>query len=386
MSSSSAPGGMDPDLTELRASIDVLDEELLHLIQKRMAVVERIAEFKRAHSVPVRDLEREKRVLSDRRALATRLGLDPATIESIARLLLLSSRDRQTKLRVEVPQDAEPKTIAVVGAHGGMGACVTRLFSDLGHKVLAVDRDTKLAAAAAAAQSDVVVISVPIDVTEEVIASVGPHIREEALLMDVTSLKQAPMGAMLAATKASVVGTHPMFGPSVHTLQGQRIVLCAGRGEDWHRWASETFRARGLVVTEASAREHDRMMAVVQVLNHYQTQVLGWTMSKLGVSVEETLAFRSPAYLLETYVTARHFAQSPDLYGPIEMRNPSTAEVTEAFGEAARELREILLAGDRRAFDAMFNDVRGYFGELTAEAVEQSQYLIDRLIELSAGR
>ena len=53
--------------------------------------------------------------------------------------------------------------------------------------------------------------------------------RRGGLLMDVTSIKEAPVKAMLESTKASVVGTHPMFGPSVHSLQGQRVVLCLER-------------------------------------------------------------------------------------------------------------------------------------------------------------
>ena len=34
----------------------------------------------------------------------------------------------------------------------------------------------------------------------------------------------------------------------------------------------------------------------------------------------------------------------------------------------------------------MFADVRAFFGDFTDEALEQSGFLIDRLVELSAGR
>ncbi len=122
-------------------------------------------------------------------------------------------------------------------------------------------------------------------------------------------------------------------------------------------------------------------MSVVQVLNHFQTQVLGVTLARLGVPLEETLRFTSPAYLLELYVAARHFAQESALYGPIEMRNPRAGEVTQAFGEAARELATVIAEGDQQAFDAMFVEVRGFFGEFTEEALEQSSYLIDRIVE-----
>jgi chorismate mutase/prephenate dehydrogenase len=143
--------------------------------------------------------------------------------------------------------------------------------------------------------------------------------------------------------------------------------------------------ARGLVVSEASAEEHDRAMALVQVLTHYQTQVLGLALSRLGQPVEQTRRFTSPAYLMELYVAARHFAQAPELYGPIEMQNPETSRVTRAFREAAQELGEILEARDQAAFARMFSEVRAFFGDFSAEAVEQSSYLIDRLVERGIG-
>jgi prephenate dehydrogenase len=250
--------------------------------------------------------------------------------------------------------------------------------------VLVSDHETELTPADAAAAADVTVVSVPIDATEEVVRLVGPRVPAHGLLMDVTSIKQAPVEAMLAATEgtgASVVGTHPMFGPSVHTLQGQRVVLCRARGDAWADWVAGAFTARGLAVTETTPELHDRAMSIVQVLTHFQTQVLGLTLARTGVPLEETLAFTSPAYLLELYVAARHFAQEPGLYGAIEMRNPRTGDVTGAFVDAARELAAVLAEGDRERFDGVFREVRGFFGPFTDEALEQSSFLIDRIVE-----
>lgn len=368
-------------LAVLRAMIDALDRDLLQVAARRMALVAEVAAYKRLHGLHVRDPQRERELIADRVRRAEELGLPRGEVESIFRLLLRASRDHQSALRAEVAPDAQPRTVAVVGGRGRIGQLLVRLFEDLGHSVIVADLDTELSAADAAAAADVTIISVPIAVTEEVIRAVGPHVPEGGLLMDVTSIKAAPVATMLASTRASVVGTHPMFGPSVHTLQGQRVVLCRARGDAWADWVAQALVARGLVVTETTPEQHDRAMSVVQVLTHFQTQVQGLTLARLGLPLEETLRFTSPAYLLELYVAARHFAQSPALYGPIEMRNPRTAEVTAAFGAAARELAAALAAGDQAAFDAMFAEVRAFFGPFTEEALEQSSFLIDRIVE-----
>jgi prephenate dehydrogenase len=262
-----------------------------------------------------------------------------------------------------------------------MGRLLAAMFADVGHRVLVADPGTDLTPAEAAAAADVVVISVPIDATEGVIRELGPHVRDDALLMDVTSVKRGPVAAMLASTGASVVGTHPMFGPNVHTLQGQRVVLCRARGDAWADWVAHTLGAHGMVITETTPEQHDRVMSVVQVLTHFQTQVMGLTLARLGVPLEETLPFTSPVYLLELYTTARHFAQASALYGPIEMRNPRAGDVTRAFQSAAAELADVIVKGDQATFDRLFDEVRGFFGAFTTEALDQSSYLIDRIVE-----
>lgn len=370
-----------PSLPLLRATVDALDRDLLQIIARRMSAVGEIANYKRKHGLRVRDLQRERDVLDNRLREAEALGLPAGEIGSILRVLLRASREHQSALRTEIPLAEDPRAIAVIGGHGAFGNLIVRLFSDLGHRVLVSDVDTPLRPEEAAAIADVTIVSVPIPSTAEAIAAVGPHVRESALLMDVTSLKAAPVEAMLAATRASVLGTHPMFGPNVHSLQGQRVVLCRARGDDWANWVSAQLSARGLVVSESTPEAHDRAMALVQVLTHFQTQVLGLTLTRTGVPLEETLRFTSPAYLLELYVAARHFAQSPALYGPIEMRNPETPAITAAFRQASDELSAALTSGDQEAFESIFTEVREYFGEFTTEALEQSSFLIDRLVE-----
>ncbi len=368
-------------LPVLRAMIDAIDHEVIQLLARRNGLVAQIAQYKREHGIPIRDLKREREIFSDRASRAMPLGLPPQLIESLYRLILWASRDRQAALRAEVPVDVEPRTIAIIGGAGRMGRCLAAMFSDLGHAVMIADLDTDLSPREAAGLADVVVISVPIDVTVDVIRELGPLVRPDALLMDVTSIKSAPLQAMLESCRGSVAGTHPLFGPTVHSLQGQRIVITPGRGDEWLDWLKHMLHARGLDVFEATPEAHDRAMSVVQVLVHFSTEVMGRTLSELGIDIDETLKFTSPIYLLELLMTARHFGQSPELYASIQMNNPATDQVTQAFLEAASRLRETLVARDREAFVASFAEISRFFGHLTGEALEQSDYLIDRLVE-----
>jgi chorismate mutase/prephenate dehydrogenase len=372
-----------PPLPELRAQLDELDRQVLELLARRMEIVSGVARLKRAENKEIRDSGREQQLLASRRALAVKLGLDPESVESIYRQILISSRDHQAAMNRGPGPDGPKRSVLIVGGAGAMGGVLQQLFQDLGHTVHSLDLDSKQSAQELVPGADVVIVSVPIAVTESVIRQLGPLVRPDALLMDVTSIKAAPLQAMLESTRASVLGAHPMFGPGSASLSGQRVVLCRGRGDAWHDWLASSLRARGLVITEASAEEHDRAMSLVQVLTHFQTQVFGLALARTGIPLESSRRFTSPAYLMELYVAARHFAQASDLYGPIEMRNPATAEVTAQFQRAAHELAEILGSHDQQRFDAVFQEVRAFFGDFAREATEESRFLIDRLVERS---
>ncbi len=121
---SNPPVSAPRPLSVLRAMIDSVDRDILNLLARRAALVGEIAECKRHHRLEIRDRARESQIVRDRREFAAELGLSPNVVEGMYRLILWESRDRQAALRAEVPLDAEPKTIAIVGGMGQMGQCL----------------------------------------------------------------------------------------------------------------------------------------------------------------------------------------------------------------------------------------------------------------------
>ena len=80
-------------------------------------------------------------------------------------------------------------------------------------------------------------------------------------------------------------------------------------------------------------------------------------------------------------MAARHFAQSADLYASIQMNNSETERVLNTLRDAGEELREIVLDKDTQRFNKMFSEVHENFGKFSEQALEQSSFLIDRLVE-----
>ena len=374
---------LPPELLPLRARIDDIDHQILDLLRQRNEVVTEVASIKQRTGFGIRDYLRERELLEDRGSRAKECGLRSEVIESLFRVILWASRDRQAALGAETPLETTPKRVAIIGGNGGMGRVMARLFKDAGNEILIADLDTTLSNTEATKQADVTIIAVPIAQTIKVIEEVGPHCKTDSLLMDVTSTKKEPVLAMCASTNgASVIGTHPLFGPSVHSLQGQRIaVVCERDDHGWHDWLASILHSRGFTVIDTTAKEHDEAMSVVQVLTHQATEIVGRTIQKLGVDIRKTLEFTSPIYLIDMLMAARHFAQSADLYASIQMNNSETERVLNTLRDAGEELREIVLDKDPQRFNKMFSEVHEHFGKFSEQALEQSSFLIDRLVE-----
>ena len=101
-------------LSALRDQIDALDRDILQLLARRMAIVAELAGVKRDQGVRVRDAQREREIIRDRRERAESLGLSAELIESVFRLIMWASRDYQASLKVEVPLDMTNESRSVL--------------------------------------------------------------------------------------------------------------------------------------------------------------------------------------------------------------------------------------------------------------------------------
>jgi prephenate dehydrogenase len=102
--------------------------------------------------------------------------------------------------------------------------------------------------------------------------------------MDTCSVKTYPVGLMekLLPATASILGTHPMFGPDSARdgAAGLPMILCPVRigARELENWRS-FYTSMGLKVTVMTSDEHDREAAFTQGVAHY----IGRVLSDLGV-------------------------------------------------------------------------------------------------------
>lgn len=275
--------------------------------------------------------------------------------------------------------------IGIIGGLGQMGRLFADYFRTLGIEILISDLGTKLTNKELAKNSNIVIISVPINHTEKVINEVLPHIRKDSAIMDLTSIKEDPVKWMLKGN-CEVMGMHPMFG-STNPIPGQTIILCETKKSGaWSKWMENFLRKNGAKIEKLTPKEHDQTMNIAQGLIHFAEITFADSLRRCGMPVEKLFHYTGKASEMKVQLAARLIAQDSGLYGNIQISNPYALKSLKEFKKSVEELIKIVEKKDLKSFKKYFEKNQKFYGKYLKEAYSDSSYLIDRLMELKTVR
>lgn len=374
------PGSPVPALEALRCEIDALDHRIVELLAERQRAVQRAVAIKRAAGLPIYHPAREENLISLRREQARQEGLDPNYVEELYRCIVRQSRMRQT-VHAAKTGVCPGYRVVMVGGAGQMGRYFARWFGDAGYDVVVLEADDWPRAAEMVRGARLVLVSVPIHVTEPVIRQLGAILPSDCVLADITSVKRGPVAAMLAAHGGPVIGLHPLFGPNTTVMDQQIMVACPGRDPVACQWVLDQCAAWGNIVMTLDAAEHDAVMDVVQGVRHFATFAFGRFLAQRQLNLGPTLECSSPIYRLEMGMVGRMFAQDPELYADIIFASPERRRLLGEFIDSLAAARSMAEGGDAQAFCQEFRSIAEWFGPFCEQAMRESSFLIDKLVE-----
>ncbi|AIX49076.1 bifunctional chorismate mutase/prephenate dehydrogenase [Pantoea eucrina] len=365
---------MVAELTALRDQIDEVDQALLGLLAKRLELVAQVGEVKSRYGLPIYVPEREASMLSSRRQEAEALGVSPDLIEDVLRRLMRESytHENDKGFKTLCPS---LRPVVIVGGSGKMGRLFEKMLTLSGYQVRILDKEDWDRADRLLQDAGMVIISVPIHLTEKIIASL-PALPDDCILVDLASVKNRPLQAMLTAHAGPVLGLHPMFGPDSGSLAKQVVVWCDGRQPEAYQWFLEQIQVWGARLHCISAAEHDQNMAFIQALRHFTTFAYGLHLAEENVNLDQLLALSSPIYRLELAMVGRLFAQDPQLYADIIMASESNLALIKRYHQRFGEAIALLEQGNKQAFIDSFERVEQWFGDHAQRFLVESRSLL----------
>ncbi|MBU2897821.1 bifunctional chorismate mutase/prephenate dehydrogenase [Vibrio hepatarius] len=365
---------MAVELNELRDQIDAVDQQILDLLAQRLALVEKVGEVKSIHGLPIYAPDREAAMLSSRREEAIKKGVPPQLIEDILRRTMRESyaSEKDSGFKCLKPKLG---TVVIVGGYGKLGRLFGRMFKLSGYQVEVIESGDWNQANEILSKAGLVMVTVPIDHTLEVIRKLD-NLPPSCILCDLTSIKASPLKAMLDVHHGPVVGLHPMFGPDVPSLAKQVVVHCNGRGEEDYQWLLKQLSIWGASLCDMDAAEHDHGMTLIQALRHFTSFTYGLHLSRENPNIEQLLQLSSPIYRLELAMVGRLFGQDPNLYGDIILSSDENVQMIKRFHQCFGEAIDILDCRDKQEFVAKFNNVSDWFGDYSQQFMHESQNLL----------
>ncbi|MDM5091885.1 bifunctional chorismate mutase/prephenate dehydrogenase [Aeromonas rivipollensis] len=369
---------MAEELNALRDKIDVVDKQLIDLLAARLALVGEVGEVKSRHGLPIYAPDREASMLARRRAEAELLGVPGDLIEDVLRrvmresYILESASEKENHFKCMKPDLGK---VVIIGGQGQLGRLFGQMFGLSGYRVESLEQGDWPRSDEILADAGLVMVAVPIDITCQIIDRLG-KLPADCLLVDVTSVKAAPLEHMLAVHKGPVLGLHPMFGPDVASLAKQVIVCCQGRDPAASQWLLDQMTIWGARLQQVEAKAHDEAMTLIQALRHFATFAYGWHLSREQANIDRLLALSSPIYRLELAMVGRLFAQDPHLYADIILSSPQNLAMIRRYYQNFGEALGLLERGDRAGFIEAFSQVSGFFGEHADEFLRESRTLL----------
>ncbi|WP_395341804.1 bifunctional chorismate mutase/prephenate dehydrogenase [Ningiella sp. W23] len=343
------------------------------LLQRRGQVTKKIGELKSKQAMPIYVPEREKALIEARRKEAEALGVSPDLIEDILRRMMRDSYHSQHAKYACVNNDIEK--VVILGGGGALGKVLVSLFKNSDYPVEVLEQADWPNAANILKDADLVMVAVPINSTCEIIEAL-PSLKPSCILADVTSIKQAPLDAMMQVHSGPVVGLHPMFGPDSPGMIKQVVVVCEGRRPEQYQWLLDQMSLWGASLYHSSAQEHDHAMAYIQVMRHFSTFVYGQHLQQENPKLEELVAFSSPIYRLELAMVGRLFAQAPELYADIIFSNEQSVDLLKGFNRRFEDAISLLESGDKKGFVERFKQTAQWFGDYAKVCMVDSKKLL----------
>ena len=347
------------DLDKLREEIRKRDEDIIRLISERTELAKQVGEYKREHSIPVRNVAVEEKVVARYVEIGRNYGLSDEVLTNVSKSLIKEAVDAETKLQKRM----DPRKVAVIGGAGKMGAWTADLMEETGHEVIIIEpaadngktiEDCK--------DCDIVVVSVPIHLTNGILERLDTICSDDTLIFDLTSLKTPLISRLTSmARKKNVCSIHPMFGPSATSMYGRNLIICdCGNGKAVEM-AKDLFDDRGGNIRVMDVTQHDSYMSYVLGLTHAVNIALFTVLRRSGYSFEDLLTVSSTTFNKGLDTNRSVASEDPMLYYEIQHMNSHRDEMRNLFSEAVEELRVKSLDDDPEGFVTLMNEGRMYF-------------------------
>jgi prephenate dehydrogenase len=273
-------------------------------------------------------------------------------------------------------------SITIIGGSGGLGQVFAKLFKRHGFEVtlmartkerlknvaIKLDVEFELDLKTSVSNADLVMVSIPIHSTPKMIRKLGPFLKKDALIFDVTSLKKEAYAALDEVQKKYPVNSlslHPMFGPGIKNMKNYNMIfLEVGGTKTYSKKIEELkhlFHSEGLRITDvADPNEHDKLMAIVLGAPHMLNILFIELLERINIPLSRLMEFTGTTFLLQKIFAESIIQREVEMFGEIQMHNTQFREILKKFKELVNDYSSIIESKSLEQFKEIFSEAIHY--------------------------
>lgn len=242
--------------------------------------------------------------------------------------------------------------IHIVGGSGAMGTWLRKFLNSLKFSVTISDEKVK---PQGLENAKLVFISVPIHLAPKIILDTAKKITKECLIIDLSSIK-TEVTASLKKLNRPALSLHFLFGPSVSTIQNQKIIFEKIGNSKLADSLLDLLKDEGAQIIDMKSESHDLTMAHIQSLTHFINLSLAQILIKNKIGLSGQIS--TPVFLSQLSSTLRVLSQNPKLLSEIQTLNPKFLKVLEDYLDIQTSLIKKIKAADVKSIETQFKDLQ----------------------------
>ena len=273
------------------------------------------------------------------------------------------------------------KKFLIIGGSGGMGKLFGKYFKQHGFDVTIYARNRERLKEAATEmgvnyefslersvkQADIVMVTIPISSTPEIIKRIGPYLKENALIFDITSIKKTVFEALKDLKNnfpVNCISLHPMFGPGIKDMKNYVMVVVKIGGTDKYdiiiNDLLDIFRSDGLIITETSPDIHDKRVALTLGVPHMLNILFLNLLKNSNENLNELTKYTGTTFLLQKVFAESIIQREMEMFGEIQMENQQFHAILEMFEKLVIKYRKLIENKDTKGFNEIFSQGLDY--------------------------
>lgn len=257
-----------------------------------------------------------------------------------------------------------PQKTVITGASGRMGKMLLEKAKIAGVNACGISRPyTAEKLAEACKGADLIILSAPARNLEEMVCQFVPYLESNAILSDITSVKEAPMRQMEAHWQGPVVGAHPLFGPKNAPDARLPVALTPGKNAT----KADTglveafYKALGCDVFITTAEKHDQAVARIQNMNF----ITNLAYFAVIAGQKDLLPFLTPSFERRKKAAEKMLTEDAGMFAGLFEANPHSHEAVRQY----RRMLNLAASGD---IDLLCQRARWWWQPEQAEIEEKA--------------